>query len=86
MLRDIKMLCAILTQYVNNCYRFPARLFLIGRIEIKSKEGTNQGDPAANLWNRLHTTPLLTIMLETIMEAIMIAFADNITAAGICEM
>ena len=46
MLHNIKMLCPILAQYVKNCHCSPARLFVIGGKEIKSNEGTTQGDPA----------------------------------------
>ena len=45
LLHNIKILCPILGRYVNNNYRVPSRLFAIGGYEIKSKEGTTQGDP-----------------------------------------
>ena len=86
MLHDIKMLFPILAQYVNNYYRFPARLFSIGGKEIKSKECSTQGGSARTSIYGIDLTSLLTIMLETIMEVIMVDFADDITAARICEM
>ena len=33
--------------YAYNCYSVHARLFVLGGAELKSKEGTTQGDPPA---------------------------------------
>ena len=44
-LHNIQIICLILATYVNNSYRTPARLFIIGGRELKSQEGTTQGDP-----------------------------------------
>ena len=38
LLHNIKILCPILSCYVNNCYNIPTRLFIIGGSEISSKE------------------------------------------------
>jgi len=40
---NIKILCPELSNFINNCYTKPARLFIIGE-EIASSEGTTQGD------------------------------------------
>jgi len=45
LLHNVQVLCPIFSTYVINCYRVPARLFVIGGIELKSNEGTTQGDP-----------------------------------------
>ena len=62
------------------------RLIFIVEKEIKSKECTTQDDSAGTLIYGIGLIPLLTIVLETIMEAIIVAFADGITAARIWEM
>ena len=44
-LHNIKIIYPIMACYVINCYRVHARLFIIGGKELKSREGTTQGDP-----------------------------------------
>ena len=46
-LNNIRVLCPLIATYVTNTYRAPARLFVIGDSELKSAEGTTQGDPLA---------------------------------------
>ena len=48
-LHNTRVLCPISTTvtYAINTYRRPARLFIIGGQELKSAEGTTQGDPLA---------------------------------------
>ena len=46
-LHNINVICPAIAIYVNNCYSLPSRLFIIGGCEIKSSEGTTQGDPIA---------------------------------------
>ena len=43
-LHNIRVLCPLIATYAINTYREPARLFIIGGKEIKSAEGTTQGD------------------------------------------
>ena len=43
-LHNIKVLCPIVAAYAVNTYRQPARLFVIGGQELRSVEGTTQGD------------------------------------------
>ena len=47
MLHNIGRICPIIYLFALNCYQPHARLFIIGGKEIKSKEGTTQGDPIA---------------------------------------
>ena len=54
MLRNISVLCPIISTFIINSYCTPARLFILGGKEIKSYEGTTQGDQL--LWLR---TPLV---------------------------
>ena len=83
-LHNIRIICPILATYVNNCYKIPARLFIIGGKEIKSKEGTTQGDPLGMFIYAIGITPLLEILVNvTIMDnSNMVAFADDVTAVG----
>ena len=85
LIHNLDVLCPIFGQYVRNCYRFPVRLFVIGGSELKSKEGTTQGDPAGMAIYAIGLTPLLDIMLEIVMNTTMVAFADDISAIGKCE-
>ena len=41
-LNNIRVLCPLITTYVINTYRVPARLFVVGGSELKSAEGTTQ--------------------------------------------
>ena len=43
-LHNISIICPEIATYVTNCYQKPARLFVIGGIELSSEEGTTQGD------------------------------------------
>ena len=46
-LHNIQYSCHPMSQALINTYRAPSRLFIIGGGEIKSLEGTTQGDPLA---------------------------------------
>ena len=46
-LNNIRVLCPLIATCVTNTYRVPARLFVVGGSELKSAEGTTQGDPFA---------------------------------------
>ena len=41
---NTNVFCPSRSTYVQNCYTLLSRLFIIGGIEIKSSEGTTQGD------------------------------------------
>ena len=47
MLENILRLCPIAYIYAYNCYAPHDRLFVVGGKELKSKEGTTQGDPVS---------------------------------------
>lgn len=86
LIHNIRILCPILSNYVTNCYNIPARLFVIGGIELRSKEGTTQGDPIGMAMYAIGITPLLELMLTVITgQDQMVAFADDLTAVGKCE-
>ena len=42
-LHNINVVCPSISIYVQNCYTLQSRLFIIGRTEIQSSEGTTQG-------------------------------------------
>ena len=42
MLHNISLTCPLITTFIANCYMEPARLFVVGNHEIKSREGTTQ--------------------------------------------
>ena len=46
-MHNMKIICPEISTFVANCYQEPARLFVMGGLEIKSLEGTTQGDPTA---------------------------------------
>ena len=85
-LHNIKVLCPAVTTFVTNCHASPARLFVIGGSEIKSNEGTTQGDPVPMAICALGITPLIMMMVELVStkcdDIKMVAFADDFSAAG----
>jgi len=84
LIHNIKYVCPEIATYVVNCYTIPARLFVIGGLELKSQEGTTQGDPLGMAIYAIGVTPMLDILLVGIGDQHnkMVAFADDITAAG----
>ena len=70
--------------YVNNCYRSTARLFVTGGIELKSNEGTTQGDHIGMAVYAIGIKPLLNMLLSTKadIQDQMAAFADDKTSVG----
>ena len=45
LLHNTEYICPELATLIYNCYIIPARLFIIGGKELRSREGTTQGDP-----------------------------------------
>ena len=72
--------------FVANCYTTPARLFVIGGTEIRSNEGTTQGDSVVMTIYALSITPLITMMIELVTtkcdDIKMVAFADDLSGVG----
>ena len=63
-LHNIQIICPEISTFIRNCYLKPARLFVVGGIEIKSEEGTTQGDPTAMPAYALGIAPLLMSLTE----------------------
>ena len=80
-MQNLPILCPELAIFINNCYATPARLFISGGQEIKSAEGTTQGDPTAMAMYAISILPLL----ETKSKAKKIAFADDFGGVGTIE-
>ena len=60
-LNNIRVLCLLIAAYVTNTYRVPARLFVVGGSELKSAEGTTQGDPLAMSMYKISLQPLISL-------------------------
>ena len=83
-LHNIRVLCPPIAMYAINTYREPARLFIIGGKEIKSAEGTTQGDPLAMGIYAISLQPLIT-RLGISNDLKQCWFADDASGAGSLE-
>ena len=86
MLHDISIICPIIPDYITNSYTFNSRLFIIGGKEIRSKEGTKQGDLTSTGPYALGITPLIQFLHEFIIikeqNSKEVAFGDDLAVAG----
>ena len=84
MLHNISSTCPLITTFIANCYMEPARLFVAGNHEIKSREGKTQGDPAAVGAYALGVTPLIHFLSNFIFinDHRSKEVADDFTVAG----
>ena len=83
-LNNIRVLCWLIATYVTNTYRVPTRLFVVGGSELKSAEGTTQGDPLAMSMYAISLQPLISL-LHNRSTAKQCWFADDATGAGPLE-
>ena len=95
LLQNIQILCPAISTFLRNCYLKPARLFVIGGVEISSDEGTTQGAPTAMPTYAVGIKPLLICLSEPNKKAEQseitgsltdkarqAAFADDLAACG----
>ena len=78
-LHNIRVLCPSIATYAINTDREPARLFIIGGQELRSSEGTTQGDSLAMSLYAISLQPLIT-RLQVRSAASQCWYADD--AAG----
>ena len=83
-LNNIRVLCPLIVTYVTNTYRLPARLFVVGGRELKSAEGTTQGNLSAMSMYAISLHPLISL-LHNRKTAKQCWFADDATGAGLLE-
>ena len=84
-LHNIRYICHPFSQAIINTYRVPARLFITGGGEIKSLEGTTQGDPLAMQFYALGMNPLTLFLSTHVHEVKQVWLADDATGAGKLE-
>ena len=79
-LHNILHICPALAKIIINCYRSASDLFVYGS-QLKSEEGTTQGDPLAMPFYALATLPLIKELASqcSIFQA---WYADDSAAAG----
>ncbi len=78
----MQYLCPPFATVLINCYRIPSRLFITNGGEIKSSEGTTQGDTLAMQFYGISTTPILLTLKQNIETVSQVWFADDATGAG----
>ena len=85
-LHNISIICPSISIYVHNCYSVHSRLFIIGGGELKSTEGTIQGNPIAMAVYAIAIIPLILMTVEltnkTDSTTKTASYADDITVAG----
>ena len=85
-LHHVSIIFPAITIYVKNCYSVHPRLFVIGKNEIRSCEGTTKVDPVAMFIYGTAIIPLILMVVDinsqvnnTTKTA---AYVDDLTAAG----
>ena len=80
-LHNIRVLCPSIATYAINTYREPSRLFIFGGQELRSSEGTTQGDPFAMSLYAISLQPLIS-RLQVKSAASQCWYADDATGCG----
>jgi hypothetical protein len=78
-LMNIRFVCPPVAIFVTNCYQKPTRLFVMGGVEISSREGTTQGDP---LSMPLYALAIVPLMNELHGISSHVWYADDAQATG----
>lgn len=84
MRHNVNILCPPLSQFVHNIYGVPARLYIFGGGEIRSAEGTTQGDPISMAIYAIGINPMLSCLMSSYnrFKIRQVAFADDLSGAG----
>ena len=80
-LHNISILCPIIATFVINTYRQPVRLFVTGGQELKSSDGTTQGDPLSMSIYGISLIPLM-LALKNTSNTKQCWLADDASGAG----
>ena len=81
-LHNVQYICPQFATVLINTYRIPARLFISSGGEIKSAEGTTQGDTLAMPFYGLGTRPILIRLRDNVPSVSQVWYADDATGAG----
>ena len=81
-LHNVRHLCPSLALLLRNTYRSPARLFVSGGGELRSEEGTTQGDPLSMAFYALATLPLVRRLQDKNKNVRQSWYADDSGAAA----
>ena len=63
-LYNVTIICPAITIYVKNCYSLYSQLFIIEGNEIRSCEGTTQGDPIAMALYAIAIIPMILMIVD----------------------
>ena len=85
MLENVSRICPIAYIYAYNCYSVHARLFVLGGAELKSKEGTTQGDPTSMALYAIGSLPFLWLLDQEETGTCQVAYADDLSGGGKIE-
>ena len=85
LLHNIEYLFPVNATLIYNCFAISARLFIIGRKELRLRKGTTQGDPTVMAVYALGWTPSLDHLQSIKRSVKYVAFADDLTRAGKLE-
>jgi len=80
-LHNIRVLCPSIATNAINTYREPERLFIVGGQELRSSEGTTQGDPLAMSLYSISLQPLIR-RLQVKSAASRCWYVDDPTGCG----
>ena len=81
-LHNMRYLCPPFATVLINTYRIPTRLFITGGGEIKSSEGTTQGDTLAMPDYGISVTPIIDHLKRIVEKVSQVWLADDATGAG----
>ena len=81
-MHNISVLCPTLATYVKNKYEIAPRLFVAKDLELKSEEGTTQGDPIAMAAYALGLSVLQNKISQNNTGAKHTAYTDDLVGAG----